>query len=111
MAILRSCGPALLHEFTTGGRPAGVAPIHMLCSGRDHESERVDILREMLRLSASPSIKNKSNGATPLHRAAGTGSIALVEALLQVGAHVNATNNALATPFDAALSNGKVCIF
>ena len=112
ISILRACDVHCLSEFTTGGRPVGVAPIHMLCSGRDHEQERVDILREMIRLSASPSLKNKSNGATPLHRAAGSGSKALVQALLDAGAHVNSLNNVGASPYDAAeKSSGEVFSF
>ena len=102
MLLMRSVNPLLLEEFTRGGRPAGVAPIHLVCSGKDHELERCAILREMVRLSASPSLKEKTKGASPLHRAAGTGACELVKALIDVGAHVNALNDAGATPVDAA---------
>ena len=85
IALLCAVDLACLDEFTMGGQPAGVAPIHMLCSGRGHELERVQVLHQMIRLAASPSIKTKTNGATPLHRAAGSGSEALTFALLSVG--------------------------
>ena len=102
MLLMRSVNPLLLEEFTRGGRPAGVAPIHLVCSGKDHEAERCAILREMVRLSASPSLKEKTKGASPLHRAAGTGACELVRILLELGAHVNAVNDAGATPVDSA---------
>ena len=99
--------PALLSEFTRGGQPTGVAPIHLVCSGRDHEEERCMILREMLRLAASPSIKVKDSGATALHRAAGTGAAKILETLLQSKAHVNVQNAGGATPLDAATGSSK----
>ena len=90
--LLNQVDPALLSEFTYGGRPTGVAPIHMVCSGRDHEEERCMILRELIRLAASPSIKVKESGATALHRAAGTGASKILQILIEAGAHVNVQN-------------------
>ena len=104
IALLQVVDNGALSEFTTGGRPSGVAPIHMICSGKDKQPERVDIIREVVRLSASPSLKVKGNESSPLHRAAGTGADKIVEELLRAGAHVNAVNDAGATPYDAALS-------
>ena len=112
IALLRVVDPALLSEFTTGGRPPGATPFHMVCSGQDKQAERVEIIKEMLRLSASPSLKMRSNGATPLHRAAGSGARDVVEELLRSRAHVNLQNEAGATPLDACYrSSGKAAIF
>ena len=99
---MRSVDPLVLEEHTVGGRPTGVAPIHMLCSGRDHEQERCDLLRELVRLSASPSLKEKTKGASPLHRAAGTGAVEIVKTLIELRGHLNQRNDAGATPLDAA---------
>ena len=99
---MRSVDPLVLEEHTVWGRPTGVAPIHMLCSGRDHEQERCDLLRELVRLSASPSLKEKTKGASPLHRAAGTGAVEIVKTLIELRGHLNQRNNAGATPLDAA---------
>ena len=60
------------------------------------------MLREIVRLSASPSLKEKTKGASPLHRAAGTGACMLVQTLIELGAFVNQPNDAGATPWDAA---------
>ena len=79
-----------------------MAPIHMLCSGKDHEQERCSLLREMIRLSASPSLKERTKGASPLHRAAGTGAVEIVRTLIELRAHINQPNDAGATPLDAA---------
>ena len=100
--LLNQVDPALLSEFTYGGRPTGVAPIHMICSGRDHEEERCMILREMIRLAASPSIKERTKGASPLHRAAGSGAVETVRTLIELRAHINQPNDQGATPLDAA---------
>ena len=82
----------------------------MVCNGADKAAERCESLREMVRLSASPSLKMKSNGASPLHRAAGTGAIEITKLLIELGAHVNAKNDAGATPLDAATkSSAKAC--
>ena len=93
--------PSMVNEFTSGGRPSGVAPIHLACNGKDHQPERCTIIHEMVRLSASPSLKVKGSGASPLHRAAGTGACDIVKVLLELGAHVDQTNEAGATPVRA----------
>ena len=112
IALMKVADPRLLSEFTTGGRPAGATPLHMICSGVDNQVERVMILKEMIRLSASPSLKMRSNGATPLHRAAGTGATLVVQELLAARAHVNAQNDAGATPLDACYkSSGEAAYF
>ena len=112
VALLQVVDPGLLGEFTTGGRPTGATPLHLLVSGKDKELERVEIIKEMLRLSASPSLKMRSNGASPLHRAAGTGAKHIVQELLSARAHVNAVNNAGATPLDACYrSSGEAATF
>ena len=108
--LLNQVDPALLSEFTSGGRPTGAAPIHMVCSGRDHEEERCMILREMIRLAASPSIKVKESGATALHRAAGTGASKMLQILLEAGAHVNVQNAKGATPLDAATGSSGAAL-
>ena len=102
MLLLHQVNPLMLEEYTRGGRPTGVAPIHMLCSGRDHEQERCMLLREMIRLSASPSLKERTKGASPLRRAAGTGAVEIVKTLIELRAHLNLPNDAGATPVDAA---------
>ena len=102
MLLLHKVNPVMLDEYTRGGRPTGVAPIHMLCSGRDHEQERQMILREMIRLSASPSLKEMTKGASPLHRAAGSGAVETVRTLIELRGHINQPNDAGATPLDAA---------
>ena len=108
ISLLQVVDPALLSEFTTNGRPAGATPFHLICNASDKELERVEVMREMIRLSASPSLKMRTNGATPLHRAAGSGARHIVEELLAVRAQVNLANNAGATPLDACSgSNGR----
>ena len=102
MLLMRNVPPSMINEFTSGGRPTGVAPIHLACNGKDHQPERCTIIHEMVRLSASPSLKVKGSGASPLHRAAGTGACDIVKVLLELGAFVNQTNGAGATPVDAA---------
>ena len=102
MLLLRQVNPLMLDEYTRGGRPTGVTPLHMLCSGRDHEQERQMILREMIRLAASPSIRERTKGASPLHRAAGSGAVETVRTLIELRAHINQPNDQGATPLDAA---------
>ena len=110
MVLMKILDPLMLSEFTTAGRPTGVAPIHLICGGADKEAERCTILLEMLRLSASPSLKIKGTGATPLHRAAGSGATEIVKVLIGVRAHVNATNDIGNTPLDVAVRcSSKVC--
>ena len=101
MLLMRNVPPSMINEFTSGGRPTGVAPIHLACNGKDHQPERCTIIHEMVRLSASPSLKVKGSGASPLHRAAGTGACDIVKVLIELGAHVSQTNEAGATPVDA----------
>ena len=109
MALLQVVDPGLLDECTLSGRPTGASPLHLLVAGKDHELERVEILQEMIRLTASPSMGMRSNGASPLHRAAGTGAKWIVKGLLTARAHVNALNDNGATPLDMCyLSNRKV---
>ena len=102
LLLLKHVDDMALQEFTSGGQPAVVNPVHMVCSGRDKEDERCEFLREMLRLSASANVKSQRTGCSPLHRAAGTGALMLVQTLLDMKAHVNAVNNSGATPMDTA---------
>ena len=102
MAVMDAIHPAALDEQTKGGRPDGVGAMHMLCQARDHPDERVALVNHMLALRASPSVKS-TNGATPLHRAAGGGATEdVLRALLAARAHVNAVNDNGATPLDFA---------
>ena len=108
IAILDAVHPNSLDEQTRGGQPAGWGAMHLLCQAGDHPDERVQLVKHMLELRASPSLKAHSNGATPLHRAAGGGAAKdLVEVLLEARAHVNAKNNNGSTPLDAASGTGQ----
>ena len=106
--LLRSLDPLALTERTGGGQPTGQAPIHLITSGADQMPERMEICRELLRLSASINARN-IQGATPLHRAAGTGAVEMVRMLLELRANHSIENERGATPLDGCLrSNWEV---
>ena len=102
ITILGVAPPACLDEFTTGGQPAGVTALHMLCGGADRFAEREQIVRELIRLSAICSMRHQKTGATPILRAAGSGSTDLVRLLLELRADANVPNKDGLTPLDAA---------
>ena len=100
--LLRSLDPLALTERTGGGQPTGQAPIHLITSSADQMPERMEICRELLRLSASINARN-IQGATPLHRAAGTGALEIVRMLLELRANHSIENERGATPLDGCL--------
>ena len=63
VSILRQLPTGLLSEFTAGGQPKGVTPLHMMCGGGDRIGERQDICSALIRLSASVNIKHRDTGA------------------------------------------------
>ena len=88
-----------------------MTPLHMICGGADRFPEREQIVRELLRLSASCNMRHRTTGATPILRAAGSGSPDLVQLLLEVRADANVPNNEGLTPLDAAArSNSQASV-
>ena len=65
LRLLRLMDPDLLHEHTTGGQPKGAQPIHMIAGFGDQGEARADIVRELIRLSASVNASHSENGASP----------------------------------------------
>jgi ankyrin len=61
------------------------------------ESQKIAILKILLEKGANINVRN-SEGATPLHQAAGGGSANIVKWLIENGAEVNALDNKLQTP-------------
>ena len=108
LLIIQSVEPLALLEPTTGGQPVGQQPIHLITNGADQVDDRITITKELLRLSASINAVNNV-GATPLHRAAGTGALPLVKALLEWRARPSVENDRGATPLDVCVrSNAAV---
>ena len=71
-----------LDERSTGGQPEGVTALHMICGGADRFAERSAIATELVRLCASVNIRHSRTKATPILRAAGSGSEQMVRLLL-----------------------------
>ena len=94
-----------LDERTRGGQPAGVTALHMICGGADRFEERATIARELVRLSASVNMRHSTTSATPILRAAGSGSEPMVRLLLELRADANISNDKGCTPLDVATRN------
>ena len=96
---------ACLDERSTGGQPEGVTALHMICGGADRFAERSAIATELVRLCASVNIRHSRTKATPILRAAGSGSEQMVRLLLGLRADPNVCNEQGATPLDVAMRN------
>lgn len=64
-------------------------------------------VKQLLGNNASWISLKDASGNTPLHRAAGIGSLPITELLLSRGAEINATNTELNTPLHVAVQNGR----
>ena len=104
LPLLPACS---LDERTSGGQPAGVTAMHMICGGADRFEERATIARELVRLSASVNMRHTTTKATPILRAAGSGSEPMVKLLLELRADANISNEQGCTPLDVALRNSS----
>jgi len=81
--------------------PSSSTPLHMACYGADHAASRVAAARALLHRRAFIDCRTES-GATPLMKAASTGSLPVVQLLLEARAAINLANGRGQTALDMA---------
>jgi len=81
-----------LQAKTTGGRPMGYTPLHMVANGSDRLMVRAQLCQLLLerRVRVDP---EDNEGRTPLHLAAGTGVLDTAKVLVAAGANVHHLDN------------------
>ncbi len=100
--------PAIADKLLARGANLQEEPgawIGMCCTGNSGHKENVALARAMLRCGADLSAWYK--GRTALHCAAKAGFVQVVEALIEYGGDVNASDERGQTPLDAVEEGGK----
>ncbi len=91
-------------DATMASRPAKFTPLHSATSD-DAGQVTKDLVQMLLDANADPNARSASDG-TPLHSAAFTGDVAVMQLLLAYGADATAVDNKGHTPLDIARDRG-----
>src|SRR5207248_7456984 len=92
-------------DVRLASRPAGFTPLHSAVADDEGAAMR-DIVRALLDAGADPNARSASGG-TPLHTAAFTGNVAVLEMLLAAGGDATIVNKKGQTPLELAREFGR----
>ena len=87
-------------DVNMASKPAGFTPLHSAVADDEGEAAK-DLVRMLLDANADPNARSATDG-TPLHTAAFTGNIPILQLLLAYGGDPAAADNKGHTPLDVA---------
>ena len=92
-------------DVKMASRPAGFTPLHSAVADDAGEVTK-DLVRMLLDAGANPNARSATDG-TPVHTAAFTGNIAVLEMLLEAGGDASAADKKGHSPLDIARERGN----